>query len=355
VEQATLSLARAGASDDRMLAVDIRRADIESALESSGGGSVELLLDIAARDLEGGGPADRHTLSVDCTSADLERLLDGHSDTVRVGFDAEALARAIQEPDTEAHGLREKMAVLAVVVATTGTVVGSAQAMPVQGGGGGGTTITDVRDMPADSMMASQSLGEHAGQMASPAIVSAAQATQPSGGTAIHDSAADTLAAAAATESGAPVHDMAADTLSASAAASQSGAPVHDMAADTLSASAAASQSGAPVHDMAADSLAASTGPAAAPVRDFPGEAARSAAAGETVVTARDFPAEAASGSPVLADSSKAPPVTNQSSGSISSDGIDATQFVAVGAIALALIGAAFAAAGVSRRAPKPS
>jgi hypothetical protein len=148
---------------------------------------------------------------------------------------------------------------------------------------------------------------------------------------------------------------MAADTLSASAAASQSGAPVHDMAADTLSASAAASQSGAPVHDMAADSLAASTGPAAAPVRDFPGEAARSAAAGETVVTARDFPAEAASGSPVLADSSKAPPVTNQSSGSISSDGIDATQFVAVGAIALALIGAAFAAAGVSRRAPKPS
>ena len=334
MEQATLSLARAGASDDRMLAVDIRRADIESALESSGGGSVELLLDIAARDLEGGGPADRHTLSVDCTSADLERLLDGHSDTVRVGFDAEALARAIQEPDTEAHGLREKMAVLAVVVATTGTVVGSAQAMPVQGGGGGGTTITDVRDMPADSMMASQSLGEHAGQMASPAIVSAAQATQPSGGTAIHDSAADTLAAAAATESGAPVHDMAADTLSASAAASQSGAPVHD---------------------MAADSLAASTGPAAAPVRDFPGEAARSAAAGETVVTARDFPAEAASGSPVLADSSKAPPVTNQSSGSISSDGIDATQFVAVGAIALALIGAAFAAAGVSRRAPKPS
>ena len=313
MEQATLSLARAGASDDRMLAVDIRRADIESALESSGGGSVELLLDIAARDLEGGGPADRHTLSVDCTSADLERLLDGHSDTVRVGFDAEALARAIQEPDTEAHGLREKMAVLAVVVATTGTVVGSAQAMPVQGGGGGGTTITDVRDMPADSMMASQSLGEHAGQMASPAIVSAAQATQPSGGTAIHDSAADTLAAAAATESGAPVHDM------------------------------------------AADSLAASTGPAAAPVRDFPGEAARSAAAGETVVTARDFPAEAASGSPVLADSSKAPPVTNQSSGSISSDGIDATQFVAVGAIALALIGAAFAAAGVSRRAPKPS
>ena len=349
MEQATLSLARAGASDDRMLAVDIRRADIESALESSGGGSVELLLDIAARDLEGGGPADRHTLSVDCTSADLERLLDGHSDTVRVGFDAEALARAIQEPDTEAHGLREKMAVLAVVVATTGTVVGSAQAMPVQGGGGGGTTITDVRDMPADSMMASQSLGEHAGQMASPAIVSAAQATQPSGGTAIHDSAADTLAAAAATESGAPVHDMAADTLGAAVASTPSGAPVHDMASDTLGAAVVSTPSGAPVHDMASDTLSSV---AATPSHDMASDTLGPTV--ESGTPARDLPADsvAASTAPRTATAAAA---AGQSSGSISSDGIDATQFVAVGAIALALIGAAFAAAGVSRRAPKPS
>jgi len=397
VEQATLSLAREGASD-RMLAVDLRRADIESALESADDGKVELLLDIAAREADGGS-VERHALTVDCTIADLERMLESSADTIRVGFDAEALARAIREPDIEAHGLREKMAVLAVVVATTGSVVGSAQAMPTHvQGGGTGTVITDVRDMPGDSMIASQSLGEHAGQMASPAIISAAQAAQPSGGTAVHDSAADTLAAsaaasqsgapvhdmaadtlsasaaasqsgapvhdmaadtlsasAAASQSGAPVHDMAADTLSASAAASQSGAPVHDMAADTLSASAAASQSGAPVHDMAADSLAASSGPAAAPVRDLPGEAARSVAAGEPVVVARDFPAEAATGQPVLADSSKAPPASSQGSSGIDLPAIDGTQFVVVGAIALALIGAAFAATGVNRRTPKPS
>jgi len=334
VEQATLSLAREGASD-RMLAVDLRRADIESALESADDGKVELLLDIAAREADGGS-VERHALTVDCTIADLERMLESSADTIRVGFDAEALARAIREPDIEAHGLREKMAVLAVVVATTGSVVGSAQAMPTHvQGGGTGTVITDVRDMPGDSMIASQSLGEHAGQMASPAIISAAQAAQPSGGTAVHDSAADTLAA--------------------SAAASQSGAPVHDMAADTLSASAAASQSGAPVHDMAADSLAASSGPAAAPVRDLPGEAARSVAAGEPVVVARDFPAEAATGQPVLADSSKAPPASSQGSSGIDLPAIDGTQFVVVGAIALALIGAAFAATGVNRRTPKPS
>ena len=313
MEQATLSLAREGASD-RMLAVDLRRADIESALESADDGKVELLLDIAAREADGGS-VERHALTVDCTIADLERMLESSSDTIRVGFDAEALARAIREPDIEAHGLREKMAVLAVVVATTGSVVGSAQAMPTHvQGGGTGTAITDVRDMPGDSMIASQSLGEHAGQMASPAIISAAQSSQPSGGTAVHDSAADTLAA-----------------------------------------SAAASQSGAPVHDMAADSLAASSGPAAAPVRDLPGEAARSVAAGEPVVVARDFPAEAATGQPVLADSSKAPPVTSQGSSGIDLPAIDATQFVVVGAIALALIGAAFAATGVNRRTPKPS
>ena len=42
------------------------------------------------------------------------------------------------DPDIEAHGLREKMAVLAVVVATTGAAAGSAQAMPSLGGQGGG-------------------------------------------------------------------------------------------------------------------------------------------------------------------------------------------------------------------------
>ena len=56
------------------------------------------------------------------------------------------------------------MAVLAVVVATTGAAAGTAQAMPTHvQGGGTGTTVTDVHDMPADSMIASQSLSEPAG------------------------------------------------------------------------------------------------------------------------------------------------------------------------------------------------
>ena len=48
------------------------------------------------------------------------------------------------------HVLPEK------VFPTTGSVVGSAQAMPTHvQGGGTGTAITDVRDMPGDSMIAS--------------------------------------------------------------------------------------------------------------------------------------------------------------------------------------------------------
>lgn len=310
MEQATLSLARAGAPADGMLAVDIRRADIESALGSAGGGSVELLLDIARRGVDGDGPIDRHTLSVDCTSADLERMLEAESDTVRIGLDAEALARAIDEPDFEAHGLREKLAVLAVVVATTGAVVGTADARPtsVQGGGTGTAAVTDVRDMPADSMVASQQSGEHAGQMASPAIVQAAQSGQSGGaGSAARDMASDTLSAATVSPSGAAGHDMASDTLTAS----ESPTPVRDLPGDTIAASGV--QPGLSVRDMPGDVVAAST-------------ASSATAAGAT-----------------------------SDRGSIGSDGIDATQFVVVGAGALALLGAAFAAAGVSRHKPKPS
>ena len=348
MEQATLSLARAGAPADGMLAVDIRRADIETALESAGGGSVELLLDIARRELDGDGSIDRHTLSVDCTSADLERMLEGESDTVRIGLDAEALARAIDEPDFEAHGLREKLAVLAVVVATTGAVVGTADARPaIVQGGGTGATVTVVRDQPADTIAAAAAASQSGAAIHDMASDTLSAATASPSGAAGHDMASDTLSAATASPSGAAGHDMASDTLSA-ATASPSGAAGHDMASDTLSA-ATASPSGAAGHDMASDTLAASeTG---TPVRDLPGDTV--AASGvQPGLSVRDMPGDVVSAS--TASSATAAGATSDR-GSIGSDGIDATQFVVVGAGALALLGAAFAAAGVSRHKPKPS
>ena len=159
----SLALARGSAVPDDGLAIDLRRADIETALGSADDGVVELLLDLEAREVAGG-TIRRRTLAVGCTPADLERMLEDASDSVRVSFDAEALARAI-DPDIEAHGLREKMAVLAIVVATTGAAAGSAQAMPSLGGQGGvsdGATVAAARDMPADSLSASAASTEGA-------------------------------------------------------------------------------------------------------------------------------------------------------------------------------------------------
>ena len=159
----SLALARGSAVPDDGLAIDFRRSDIEMAIGSADDGVVELLLDLEAREVAGG-TIRRQTLAVGCTPADLERMLEDASDSVRVSFDAEALARAI-DPDIEAHGLREKMAVLAIVVATTGAAAGSAQAMPSLGGQGGvsdGATVAAARDMPADSLSASAAATEGA-------------------------------------------------------------------------------------------------------------------------------------------------------------------------------------------------
>jgi hypothetical protein len=161
-QQATLSLALAGDETAPGLAVDLDRVDIETALGSGDEESIELVLELEACEVDGGATR-RHTLAVGCTPADLEWMLKDAGDSVRLSFDLEALERAIRTPDTEAHGLREKMAVVALVVATTGAAAGGAQAMPVTGGhGGGGTAITSVRDMPADSINASAASTEGA-------------------------------------------------------------------------------------------------------------------------------------------------------------------------------------------------
>jgi hypothetical protein len=112
--------------------VDMARDEVSAALESARGGQAELLLELEARETDGA--TTRHTIALDCTAADLERLLAGADDRVLIRFDADALGQAIDTSDVEAHGLREKMAVVAMVVATTGAAAGTAQAMPVIGG-----------------------------------------------------------------------------------------------------------------------------------------------------------------------------------------------------------------------------
>ncbi len=183
-QQATLSLTLAGGSEvpgDRGLAIDLSRVDIETALDS-GDEPVELLLDLEAREVDGGATR-RHTLAVGCTLADLERMLEDSGDSVRVRFDAEALEQAIRDTDFEAHGLREKMAVLAVVVATTGAAAGGAQAMPAEGhspaGGSGGAAVVSARDMANSTSGSVQSTDGAPATRANPSEAAAAGAASP--------------------------------------------------------------------------------------------------------------------------------------------------------------------------------
>ena len=61
-QQGTLSLApaRGSAVPDDGLAIDLRRADIETALGSADDGVVELLLDLEAREVDGGATRRQH-------------------------------------------------------------------------------------------------------------------------------------------------------------------------------------------------------------------------------------------------------------------------------------------------------
>ena len=270
-QQATPILALADGSavpGGRGLASDLRRADIESAIRFADDGLAELLLDLEAREVEGGATR-RHTLAIGCTTADLERMLAGSGDSVRVSFDAEALERAIRAPEIEAHGLREKMVVLAVVVATTGAAAGTAQAMPTlagHGGVSGGATVTSTRDMPADSINASAASNEGAG----------ATRANPS-------------AAAAATVA----------------------------------------------------------------------EQAQLAKQARLAEQARldSYQAPVPSSHQVLPSGHHAAPVTSSTHGTVATDSssVDSSTFVVVGGIALALLGAGFAAAATSRRTPTPT
>ena len=291
-QQGTLSLELAGGSavPDGGLAVDLRRADIEAALGSADDGVVELLLDLEAREVDGGATR-RHTLAVGCTLADLERMLEDSGDSVRVRFDAEALAGAI-DPDIEAHGLREKMAVLAVVVATTGAAAGSAQAMPAgsPGGGSGGAAVVSARDMPADSMSASVASTE------------GAPATR-----------ANPSEAAAAAQS---------DGASGQVGPYSGGAPFQGSQATTQP-------------QLDPDHRVLPSGHHMAP----------------TVKTdaARDLPSDSVRASQV-------PPLAyGAGAAATGSSSVDQTTVVVIGGIALALLGAAFGAAAATRNTPKPT
>lgn len=133
---------------DSVIATSVPRSEIEEALES--GTTSELFLDVA-RERDGEREGEQR-ITVSWEPAELEKLLGSTTgDEVTFAFKADELNRMFDEPDVEAQGLRERMAILTVAATTAaGIGAGAAGAMPAnlvsESGGGGGTTAAFVTD-----------------------------------------------------------------------------------------------------------------------------------------------------------------------------------------------------------------
>jgi hypothetical protein len=127
-----------GESEARGLVTTVPRAEVEQAFQSDE--PVDLLLDIE-RAAEGGG-RETQRLALSWERQDLERMLENDGD-ITLTFDEAELQRLLDE-DVEAHGMRERLAVLTVVAAGIAAAgAGSALASPNSGDGSlaGGTAV----------------------------------------------------------------------------------------------------------------------------------------------------------------------------------------------------------------------
>ena len=124
----------------RGLTATVSRTDVEQAMRSEDG-PVDLLLDVERATSDG---RETQRIALGWEPQDLERLLETtNDDEISLTFDQGELERLLDE-DVEAHGMRERLAVLTVVAAGIAAAgAGSAIASPNSGDGSlaGGTPV----------------------------------------------------------------------------------------------------------------------------------------------------------------------------------------------------------------------
>jgi hypothetical protein len=112
------------------LTTTIARSDVQTALAEAE--VPPLVLDIRRGD-------ESSSVALTWKREDLERLLgEATGDQIQLTFDQTAIEQAFD--DVEAHGMREKAAIIAVAVAGAAAFAGGASAMPMGDGGGGPAT-----------------------------------------------------------------------------------------------------------------------------------------------------------------------------------------------------------------------
>lgn len=124
-------------SESRGLVATIDRGEVEEALREDG--PVDLLLDVERITADGNG-RETQRLAIGWSTEELERLLASSSDDrLPLSFDESELRRLLDE-DVEAHGMREKLAVLTVVAGMAAAGAGAAAgAIPREEGGAAAT------------------------------------------------------------------------------------------------------------------------------------------------------------------------------------------------------------------------
>ena len=123
------------------LTTTVARDDVEEALRLDD--PPELVLDVARGD-------EQRDVTVKWTKGDLEQLLQASSaDRIQLTFDRAAIEQAFED-DFEAHGLREKAAILAVAVTAAAGLAGTANATVMDGGGGGNIMPVSTHSDPSD-------------------------------------------------------------------------------------------------------------------------------------------------------------------------------------------------------------
>jgi hypothetical protein len=177
----------------RGLVATVPRHEVEEALRSGAGQPVDLLLDVERVAADGDG-REVQRIALGWEAQDLERLLTTTSgEGVSLTFDEDEVRRLLDE-DVEAHGMREKLAVLSVAAGMAAAGAGAAAAaVQPDGGQSAGTPVaaaathatasevsTGVAGVSVDRATPSEvstGLGE---PQAAPAAVQAGRSADPS-------------------------------------------------------------------------------------------------------------------------------------------------------------------------------
>ena len=139
---------------DFAVTATVPRSEVEEALSSDD--PAELFLDVKRLS---GDDAEERTVAIEWTREDLERLLaDARGDAITFSFARDDLERAFAEEDVEAHGLRERAAILTVAVAAAAAASASTAAAGVDEGIGSSAAAPAITQVSHDEALTASQL-----------------------------------------------------------------------------------------------------------------------------------------------------------------------------------------------------